>query len=128
MAHAPLGAQSGLALHHGRQQLVGVQRPLHQHLGAATAHQRDGLLGCVVAVLGIDDFVRGDVELRSLGGAQDLATRPDQDRRDDPQPRRIDGAGERELAARMRHRGGGGRQTLDPFNQALVSRCASWNS
>ena len=42
MAQPPLRAQAGVALDHLGQQLVGVQRPLHEHIDLAVARQPGG--------------------------------------------------------------------------------------
>ena len=96
-----------------------VLATLHQHLGAALAHQRHRLLGGGMAVLHIDDLVGTDVELRRACGREILSPRPHQDRRDDAQLRGVQGASEGGLVARMRHGGGGGRQGLHRLDQAL---------
>ena len=52
----------------------------------------------------------------------DARLRADQDRRDEPEARRIDGAAQRALVARMRDRGGRRRQRLAEIEQLLVLR------
>ena len=119
MAETPRGAQARFAPDDRAQQLVGAERPLHQHLGAALAHQRHRLLGGGMAVLHIDDLVGTDVELRRACGREDPFPRPHQDRHDDAQLRGVEGAGEGGLVARVRHGSGDGRQRLHRRDQAL---------
>ncbi len=56
VADAPAGAQSGLPLGDGPEQLIGMQASLHQQLGLALAHELDRLLGRRLAVRNIDDL------------------------------------------------------------------------
>ena len=68
-------AQSGLALGDLAQQLVGMEAALHEQLGLALAHERDGLLGRRLAVRHVDDLDAVDVEATGLRELSDLVRR-----------------------------------------------------
>ena len=117
---ASAGAQSGLALHHRGHDLVGVQAPLHQHLGLAFACQANGGFGRRHAVRRIDDFEGGDVDPELGRDRRDARAGPDQDRTDQAQLRGFDGAAQRALVAGMRHGAGRRRQPLAAGDQGIV--------
>jgi len=78
-----------------------MQAALHQQLGAAFACQLHGHVGGGVAVLDVDDLVRGDVQAGCFGHFLDLAARADQQRLDDAHFGGFDGAAQRAFVTRM---------------------------
>ena len=120
MADASAGAQSGLALHHRGHDLIGVEAPLHQHLGLAFACQANGGFGRRHAVRRIDDFEGRDVDSELGSDRRDACAWPDQDGTDQAQLRGFDGAAQRALVAGMRHGAGRRRQPLAAGDQGIV--------
>ena len=119
VADAPRGAQPGLARDHRGHQFVGVQAALHQASALPSRTSRTASGGGGLAVGRVDDLEAGDVDVACFATPR-CARRPDQDRRDQPRPRGIDGAGERGLVAGMRDRGGSAGRVLAELEQALV--------
>jgi hypothetical protein len=70
-------ADSGLAGHYSPHQLVGVQAALHQRFGSAAAHELDGLGRRIVAVGGVDELERPDVQPGAIGNVANARQRPD---------------------------------------------------
>ena len=73
--------QSGVARHHGAEQLVGVQAALHQQFGFAEPHEFNRLRGRRVAVRRIDDARLAEIDPMPLSDVADLRRRTDEDRR-----------------------------------------------
>ena len=53
--HAALDEDALLLVEHGAQEVVGVQRTLHKHVGAAFAHLFHGMTRRIVGVAGYDE-------------------------------------------------------------------------
>ena len=120
VADAAAGAQPGLALGDRGQQLVGVEAALHEQLGLALAHERDGLLGRRLAVRRVDDLDAGDIDAAGLRELPDLVGRANEYGNDQSGPIGLERAGERGLVAGMRHRRGQRRLGLGGLDQPLV--------
>ena len=95
----PRGTQTAVALHDGAHELVGMKTSLHQRFRPALADQLDGPQRRGVAVLGLDDRQRGDIEAEFDRRSADAFPRTDQDRSDQPEARRVDSAFQRALVA-----------------------------
>ena len=125
VADAPRRAQPGVALDHRAHQLVGVQAALHQRLGLALAHQRRRPSRPRPRCSGASTiWKRRRCRCRLLRDRLDARARPDQDRRDQAEPGRVDGAAQRALVAGMRDRGGRRRQRLQRSISRWYFSCA----
>ena len=106
VADAPGRADAALASDHSTHQLVRVQTALHQGLGLAFADELDRFCRRIVAVRRLLQRKAGYVELRPLGDVANAIGRPDQDRGDQTEPRRLYGTLERDFVTWMGHRRG----------------------
>jgi hypothetical protein len=78
-----------------------MQAPFHQQLAFALVHQLDRAFGRRFAVRRIDDLKIADFDAMLAGDLFDPGGRPDKDRLDDPECRRLDRAAKRTFVARM---------------------------
>src|SRR4029079_13080447 len=125
VADAPSRPQSGLALHYFRQQLVGVQAPLHQKLGLAGANKLHGLRRGSLTMRHVDDFDTAEVERKFLCDTNNLALGTHKNWLDQSSPACLDRASEGTLVARVRHSGRNRLQTLRSGDQMVVFLVAS---
>jgi hypothetical protein len=99
-----------------------VQAPFHQELAFALMHQLHGAFGRRVAVRSVDDLKAMNFDSILGGDLVDLGGRPDEDRLDDPEFRRLDWSAERGFIARMYDDRLRRRDLLCPGDQTLVFR------
>ena len=125
MAEPPARVQAAVRRQHGVQQLVGVQRALHQKRRLASVDGCDGLGRRCDAMGDVDQAERRDIDLGGLRRLEDLTLRPDQDRGDQARMRRFDRGAQRIGVARMsdgRRQGlvsdGRGKESAEPLMTA----------
>ena len=121
VAQAPRGAQTGLFGHDCAQQLIGVQRSLHQHLGFAHAHQLHRLCRSRIAVWRVDDAKGRDVESVFFRDRADLRFGANQDRHDQVRFRGFDCTAQGRFVARVRDRRDHGRKRLAALDDGGVA-------
>jgi hypothetical protein len=92
MADAALGAKTGVPLHDGGHQLVGVEAALHQRLRLSLRDELYGLGGGRVAVRGLDELGAAEIELELIGNRGDLLLGADENRPDQPELRSLERA------------------------------------
>src|SRR6516165_1700274 len=121
MADAARRANAGLAGDHRTHQLVGMQAALHQGLSLPLTDELDRLFGGIVAVRRLLYREAGYVEPRPLGDSANAGRRTDQGRGDQPEPRRLHSAFQRDLVTRVRDRRRYWRQGLRMTQKPLVA-------
>src|SRR5215510_399573 len=99
-----------------------VQAALHQQLAFGLVDQLDRFCRRGVAVGHVDDLETVDVETMLTSDGRNLGSGPHEDRFDDPGFRRLDGAAQRRLFARMNDDGRRRRDLLGSSDQPLVFR------
>ena len=109
-----------LPRHHGAQQLVGVQAPLHEQLGLTQAHELHGLGRRCVAVRRVDQADLTELDSVLLRDVADLLRRTDEDGRDQALRAGFDGAGQRRRVARVCDGRGHRVQAATPRQQLFV--------
>ncbi len=120
MADSPCGAQPRLAPHDGAHELVGVQTSLHQRLGLPFTHELDRFRSGCLAVGRIDDRNGFQIDVVLFRQRFDAGSRSNQDRRDQPEVRRLDGTPQRAFVAGMYNRRWRRRQRLAEVEQTLI--------
>ena len=92
VAEQPPCAQLGFLIEDRMQKHIGVQTPLHQSLDFAGARRDRGRVRRLGRIGDVNDLEPGYVEVHLRGNRLDFLLRPEQDRRDQPVFRGIDGA------------------------------------
>jgi hypothetical protein len=125
VADAPLGPEAGGAAPEPPQQLVGVQAALHHCVGFAGPHQRHRPLRGMVTVLRRLDPVGRNVDVFGVCDGLDFLSRPDQNRVDQLLLRRLNGCGQRIVAARVNNGGGQQWKTFAGADQLEIAVLAA---